>query len=69
MENKNTESDFRLLSAEFIKHLNVYKVQLGKGYIVSYKLNTLKSFVSNKLLRNPWYLTKKGFKNTESHQI
>jgi len=69
LEDKDTEADFRLLSAEFIKHPNVYKVQLGKGYIVSYELNTLKSFVINKLLINPWYLTKKGYQNTESHQI
>lgn len=69
LEDKNTEADFSLLSAEFIKHPNVYKVQLGKGYIISYELDTLKSFVINKLLRNPWYLTKKGHQSTESHQI
>ena len=69
LEDNDTEADFRLLSTDFIKHPNVFKVQLGKGYIVSYEINTLKSFVFKKLASNPWYLTKKGYLNTESHQI
>ncbi len=69
LKDNDTEADFRTLSTDFIKYPNVFKAQLGKGYVVSYEINTLKSFVIKKLVSNPWYLTKKGYQNTESDQI
>lgn len=66
LDDTGTEADFRLLSTEFIKYRNVHTVQLGKGYIVSYELDTLKEFVSSKMLTNPWYLTNKGFQNLKT---
>jgi len=68
LEDTGTEADFRLLSTEFIKHRNVHTVQLGKGYIVSYELDTLKEFVYSKILTNPWYLIKKGYQNLDLGQ-
>lgn len=66
LEDTGTEADFRLLSTEFTKHRDVHTVQLGKSYIVSYELDTLKEFVYSKILTNPWYLTKKGYQNLDT---
>jgi aminoglycoside N3'-acetyltransferase len=61
LEDSGSAADFRLLSREFLNHPNVFTVRLGKGSIVSYELDTLKKFVQDKLIKNPWYLTKNGY--------
>lgn len=69
LQDTDTEADFRLLSAEFTKHPGVHTVQLGKGYIVSYELDTLKKFVYDKIITNPSYLTKKGYQDLDTGHI